>query len=560
MPPKHTTPAAQTQAPLETSLKQLSIGEDQEQTTGDEVPPRAPGKKNKMRKNRNRTNRRSRPSRNATVEDAGNLAETEGIGEVEWEDVNGTGTTSPPSDTDTITTEPLPQFRLGGALPVTPGGSHIEVPVLAHYELRPLPSVGDDANDNDEGLFATQKIKAGTRIISEQPLFTLPAPGDQVPQLMAAYENLSKPNQDAIWNLRPAAATVSDALMNIRYLADGLHADLETIEDKPEKCRTAREKKTLIEMPSKLEYAMNVYRVAARWHANRSSLVNIPMEERDNLPSGTPITGLFIERAHIRHSCVPNCFASYDADLGRLNVHVTRDIQEGEELTCSSFADDMYYSNAVDRKEELYNWGLTCNCEACDSQHPKYETHETARTRAHTRVVMLNDTLTRLERGEDLTEVRAPLRVVHHAANTPQDELNTAQRLLLDLVRDLKTSGCESVETVRWRNILVDRIMPARATVIPEGDVLVAWQVILHHARETERVGMMCYGEDREDFEVLRQTREGAEATITMIEEAIAAEEAARDLAEGEDGMRMGRTTMRAKTEKNVDTLKERGQ
>jgi hypothetical protein len=104
------------------------------------------------------------------------------------------------------------------------------------------------------------------------------------------------------------------------------------------------------------------------------------------------------------------------------------------------------------------------------------------------------------------------------------------------LVRDLKTSGCESVETVRWRNILVDRILPARALVIPEPDILVAWQVILHHARESERIGKMCYGEDREDFRVLRQTREGAEATITMIEEAIAAEEAAKDLAEGSDG------------------------
>lgn len=66
--------------------------------------------------------------------------------------------------------------------------------------------------------------------------------------------------------------------------------------------------------------------------------------------------------------------------------------------------------------------------------------------------------------------------------------------------------------------------------------MLVAWQVILHHARESERMGKTCYGEDREEFRVLRQTREGAEATIMMIEEAIAAEQAAEDLAEGPDG------------------------
>lgn len=536
MPPERTTPAAQAQAPLKTDLKRLSVSDDQEQKVDDEPSPRAPGKKKKKRKDRDRTNRRLRPSRNATVEDADDTAEAESVDEAGWEDVNGNRTTSPPSDLDTVATEPLPQFRFGRALPQTSRGSYIEVPVLAHYELRELPDVGDDEGDNDEGIFATQKIEAGTRIISEQPLSTLPAPGDQVSQLMAAYGNLPKSDQDAIWNIRPAAATASDVLMNLRYLADALLADIEATEDTPATRRTAREKMFLTEMRPKLEYAVNVYRVAARWHANRSSLLNIPVEERDDLPNGTPITGLFIERAHIRHSCVPNCFASYDADLGRMNVHVIRDIQKGEELTCSSFADDMYYSNAGDRKEELCNWGFTCSCEACDSQHPNYKTHEEARTRAHTRVVLLNDILTRLERGDDLKEVYTLLHTDLRTANTPQGEINTAQALLLDLIRDLKISGCESVETVRWRNILVDRILPARATVIPKGDVLVAWQVILHHAKECERVGKMCYGEDRKEFKLLRQTREGAEATITMIEEGIAWDKAAEDLAEGEDG------------------------
>lgn len=408
MPPKCSTRAMQAQAAAETDLNRLNIGADQEQKVGGEHPPSAQGSKNKTRKDRKRPNRGSKLSRNAKVEDTDDAAETRSVGETELKKINGTGTTSPPSDTDTIATEPLPQFWFRRALPQTPGGSYIEVPVLPHYEVRELASVDDDEGGNDEGLFATQKIEEGTRIISERPLLTLPAPGDSVPRLMGAYGNLSESEQDAIWNLRPAAATASDALMNLRYLADTLHADLENIEGKPDKDKTLDDRRNLIEMPSKLQYAMNAYRIAARWHANRSSLLSIPLEERDDVPNGTPITGLFIERAHIRHSCVPNCFASYDAELGRMNVHVTRDIQPGEELTCSSFADNMYYSNAEARKEELHNWGLRCVCEACDAKHAKYETHETARTRAHTRVVMLNDTLTRSERGEDLTEVRVP--------------------------------------------------------------------------------------------------------------------------------------------------------
>ncbi|KAF3036823.1 hypothetical protein E8E12_006545 [Didymella heteroderae] len=502
MPPKRcTASAAEIQAHTEAGLNQLSIDDGQEQKPGEESPASATDKKTKKRENRKRTNRGSKPSGNTTARDADDVAETESAGEAELEELNGISTHSPPSDTETTATEPLPQFRYGRALPQTPGGFYSEVPVLAHYELRELHSVGDDEDDNDEGLFATQKMEAGTRIISERPILTLPAPGDQVPQLMAAYKNLPKSDQGAVWNLRPAAAQASDTLMTLRFLVDRLAVDLNNISRTPEEQRTTDEKATLVEMVPKLEYAMDVYRVAARWHANRSSLLNTPLEERADLPNGTPISGLFIERAHLRHSCVPNCFASYDAERGRMNVHVTRDVQPGEELTCSSFADNMYYSSAEDRREELFNWGLTCSCEACDTKHPKYEIHETARERARTR-----------------------------------DDLNTAQKLLLDLVRDLKTSGCESVETVRWRNILVDRILPARALVIPRPDILVAWQVILHHARESERIGKLCYGEEREDSRVLRQTREGAEATILMLEEAMANEEAAQDLAaEDED-------------------------
>lgn len=89
---------------------------------------------------------------------------------------------------------------------------------------------------------------------------------------------------------------------------------------------------------------------------------------------------------------------------------------------------------------------------------------------------------------------------------------------------------------MRWRNILVDRILPARALAVPQTETLVAWQVILHHARECERVGKICYGEDREEYRVLKQTREGTEATIQMLEEAIADEAAAADLAEELEG------------------------
>jgi hypothetical protein len=67
--------------------------------------------------------------------------------------------------------------------------------------------------------------------------------------------------------------------------------------------------------------------------------------------------------------------------------------------------------------------------------------------------------------------------------------------------------------------VLVHRILPARALVIPENDRLLAWQIILGHAKECEKVGRFCYGEDGEVFRTLRQTREKIQA---LVENAVA--------------------------------------
>ncbi|KAJ4986424.1 TPR domain-containing protein [Stagonosporopsis vannaccii] len=422
----------------------------------------------------------------------------------EPDDIDNARAPSQLSDTDTTATEPLLHVELGRTLTRLPTVPRINVPILAHYELRGLPSANDHKDDNDQGVFAVQMIERGTRIISERPVLTLTAPGDQLDELMLAYENLSKVNQEKMWNLRPAASNASEQLASLRFLTDRLAFDLQNIIFKPAATRTIEEQKTLDGMLPKLQKAMNVWRIAARWHANRCSMTDLPMDQRSSLPRGTPITGLFIERAHIRHSCVPNCFASFDTTLGRMNVHVTRNIAAGEELTLSAFADNMYYSVAEDRKEGLSVWGLTCECEACDPQHPKFKSHEEARQRAHTRAVLLTDVLTRLE-SEELTE----------------HELDTAQSTVFSLIRDLKATGCENPELVRWRNILVDRILPARALIVSESDKALAWQVILMHASECEKLGEVCYGADREEVRVLRATREGCENAVEMMKMAV---------------------------------------
>ncbi|KAF9691674.1 hypothetical protein EKO04_010359 [Ascochyta lentis] len=458
----------------------------------------ADAKRKRYREKRRRTDQsKSSSVRNASTITVEDTSETGSTSEVALEQSNVCAAQSSPSDTDTIATEALPYSQHGRASLQFLSAVSNDVPVAAHYELRDLHSAGDIEGNTDQGLFATQEMERGTRIISERPLFTLSSPGDQLAELMKAYRNLPKSDQDRIWNLRPAAPDASEQLRNLQILIDRLKDYLQHIFLKPETTRTHKEQTILGEMKPKLEDAMNVWRIAARWHANRCSMTDLPEEQRADLPQGTPITGLFIERAQIRHSCVPNCFASYDANRGCMNVHVIRDIAVGEELTLSAFADNMYYKDAEDRSEELSAWGLTCDCEACNRKHPKFEVHEAARQRAHARVILLVDLLTRLETTE-----------------FSEDELNGAQDMAMALIRDLKATGCESVETVRWRNILVDRILPARSLVVPDNDKLLTWQIVLGHAKECEKVGRICYGEDRDEFRVLRRTREATEASV----------------------------------------------
>jgi hypothetical protein len=59
-------------------------------------------------------------------------------------------------------------------------------------------------------------------------------------------------------------------------------------------------------------------------------------------------------------------------------------------------------------------------------------------------------------------------------------------------------------------------------------------QLTVGHAKESERLGKICYGEDREEFRVLRQTRAGCEATVKMAEEAVANELANTEMSDDE--------------------------
>jgi hypothetical protein len=419
----------------------------------------------------------------------------------EWEDEEEYFPPSPAvSYASTVPTLPLEDEMDDLGDPVPPPWQGVEIPILAHYELRDVPGT-----DKEQGLFATEDIPPGTRIIAERPLFTLPHPGDQLPELMAAYSNLSEADKELVDSLRPAHSSTTELLHNIDELATKLFADLHPILIKPTAKRTESETATVDALMPSFTHATQVFRIAARWHAHRCSMTNLPYDQRSQLPSGTPVSGLFPSRSLLRHSCVPNCFAAYNALTAHLIVHTTRAIPAGTELTVSAFADDMYYLDASARHTRFATWGLACECEACDTANPAYDTHEAARQRTHARAVLTLAFLSRLNPAPQLP---------HHPFTPCLSDLEDAQATILLLCDDLVLTGCTTVEHVRWRIALVEHIMPARAALSAGEQRVRVWREALAQVEICEEVGKMCFGADREDIAVIEAMKERVEMEV----------------------------------------------
>jgi hypothetical protein len=370
------------------------------------------------------------------------------------------------------------------------------------------------------GVVATQPIDAGARIISEAPMITLPVPGDQVVELVLAFEDLSAHDQARIWSLNPVGPQASPFLAYMSEKISGKLTTLKRIANMPEDTRTEDEQDTLDDQFPKLANAAKMFRLAARWHASRCSLVNSPEERRNQIPFGTPVTGLFVETVRLRHSCVPNCYSHYNPATNLMNVHAVKAIDTGEELTLSAIS-SLYYQNASDRAEELKSrFGITCTCEACSRLHHKFKKHENMRLLAYARAVQLEHFLTLVDIVDD-NHVATDL-CLHDFDGSLEPEfedLHDAEYTALALIKSLKTTTkCDAhPELIRWYNALVDRIQPRITGVLEtDGERLRWWRIMLSHALECEKIALRCFGKDSTEYKELRIRREGMETKIKV--------------------------------------------
>jgi hypothetical protein len=335
-----------------------------------------------------------------------------------------------------------------------------------------------------------------------------------------AFENLDAHEQEKIWSLSPAESTASPLLT---YMAEQIIeklAPLKHLANTSEDKRTAEEQNTLTEQFPKLAEAAKMFRLAARWHAARHSLVNLPEHERDQIPSDTPITGLFVETARLRHSCVPNCYAHYNQETTLMTVHTVKAVEAGEELTLSTIP-AVYYHNALERAEELKTkFGITCTCEACNCSHHKFKTHEDMRLLTHARAIQVEYFLTLVDVINN-HQIAADLYLPEFDWKEEPDvqDLSDAEATILALIRNLKcTTNCDAhPELIRWYNALIDHIQP-RVTEVLENDKerLRWWRIILQHVIVCEKIALTCFGKDSVDYKELASRREGLEGKVNM--------------------------------------------
>lgn len=91
-------------------------------------------------------------------------------------------------------------------------------------------------------------------------------------------------------------------------------------------------------------------------------------EDRD----GGKTYGIFFQASRFNHSCVPNAYFAWNAELdngqGRLTIYAIRDIRASEEILINYRIKDCYKLKDARQAKLNDKYGFVCNCQACRRQ------------------------------------------------------------------------------------------------------------------------------------------------------------------------------------------------
>ena len=192
------------------------------------------------------------------------------------------------------------------------------------------------------GLFATETIPAGTRILTEAPLIAFPHPPTPVEILNAVT---SLPLSDRQDYLSLTYAHYLDEIHTVRE-PDSLDIYTHDIDEVP----TLSVLEGLDISPEKAK------KIIAIFENNAFDIIG-------TVPGANGV-GIFMQGTRINHSCLPNVSHQWNKQLKAKTFHALRDIEAGEELTIAYL---LPFQARVGRQRYLLEkHGFVCECLACD--------------------------------------------------------------------------------------------------------------------------------------------------------------------------------------------------
>ena len=177
------------------------------------------------------------------------------------------------------------------------------------------------------GVFATEWIARGTRIMAERPVFTVKAERE----LYAATRNLQQDDLNHILQLSVNAA----------------------------------EAKSTTSLWAEAAWHLFRNRVFPTWDETTVYAHLLAAFRNNNFDLGASTHALFRDVSRLNHACVPNAQANFNTTLGRFTIHAVRALDAGEEVTISYLAE--HGAMRASRQARLAKgYGFSCGCGACD--------------------------------------------------------------------------------------------------------------------------------------------------------------------------------------------------
>lgn len=174
------------------------------------------------------------------------------------------------------------------------------------------------------GLFATQPISRGQRILTDNVLVSITGPNGDI--LRSAYK-LSQQARQVLLGLSSNATKHSSVLrwMESIWLSRWYPRSLRT----------------------------------------NHSIINI--FRNNNFDIGNSVRAIFPAAARINHACVPNSQGNFNPSLNAFTIHAVHDVLPGEEITVSYLWDQLGLQ-AWRQDTLLERYGFNCGCNICGEE------------------------------------------------------------------------------------------------------------------------------------------------------------------------------------------------